>query len=315
MTNATKRRAARVLLRAAGLALCGLGLAAGPGLAQAPYAVINAAAASGPITIHQLRGNIWMLEGSGGNIGVLAGRDGLLLVDAGIAVSRDKIRAALQSINPGRIRYVIDTHWHWDHTDGNGWLRAAGATVIADRATAQRLTETIRVIEWEHTFTPIPPTELPNMIIGERKVLSFDGEEVLITSYAAGHTDTDLSVYFPAADVLATGDVWWNGYFPFIDYVTGGSIDGTIRSVEDTLVRVTEHTQIIPGHGRVGGRAELVAFRDMLMDVRAKVAALKAQSKSLEATIAAHPTAGYDEKWGTGVIGPALFTALVYRGV
>jgi glyoxylase-like metal-dependent hydrolase (beta-lactamase superfamily II) len=317
MTSATGWQPARALFRAASLVICGLGLASGPGLAQAqsPYARINAAAASGSITTHQLRGNIRVLEGSGGNIGVLPGPDGILLVDAGIAVSRDKIQAALHSINPGLIRYVIDTHWHWDHTDGNGWLRAAGATVISDRNTVKRLAETIRVVEWEHTFTPIPPAQLPNMIIEDRKVLKFNGEDVLITAYAAGHTDTDLSVYFPKADVMATGDVWWNGYFPFIDYVTGGSIDGAIRSAEDTLARVTDRTQIIPGHGPAGTRAELVAFRDMLVDVRAKVAALKQQGKSLEATIAAHPTADYDQKWGTGVIGPALFTALVYRGV
>ncbi len=299
------------------LLACGITFAAGPVLAEAPspYAQINAAAAASPITITRLRGNISVLQGSGGNIGVLAGRDGLLLVDAGIAVSRDKILAALASIQPGPVRYVINTHWHWDHTDGNGWLREAGATILADRNITKRLTETIRVVEWEHTFTPIPEAQLPNLLIDGQSVLPFDGEDIVIGAYASAHTDGDLSVYFPKADVLQTGDIFWNGYFPFIDYVTGGSIDGTIRSVEETLDRVTDHTQIVPGHGPVGNRADLLAFRNMLIDVRARVAALKRQGKSLADTIAARPTADHDQKWGTGVIGPELFTALVYRGV
>ena len=301
------------------LLACGITFAAGPVLAEtpSPYAQINAAAAASPITITRLRGNISVLQGSGGNIGVLAGRDGLLLVDAGIAVSRDKILAALASIQPGPVRYVINTHWHWDHTDGNGWLRAAGATIMADRNVIKRLTETIRVVEWEHTFTPIPEAQLPNLLIDidGQSVLPFDGEDIVIDSYADAHTDGDLSVYFPKADVLQTGDIFWNGYFPFIDYVTGGSIDGTIRSVEETLDRVTDHTQIVPGHGPVGNRADLLAFRNMLIDVRTRVAALKRQGKSLADTIAARPTADHDQKWGTGVIGPELFTALVYRGV
>jgi len=299
------------------LLACGITFAAGPVLAEAPspYAQINAAAAASPITITRLRGNISVLQGSGGNIGVLAGRDGLLLVDAGIAVSRDKILAALASIQPGPVRYVINTHWHWDHTDGNGWLREAGATILADRNITKRLTETIRVVEWEHTFTPIPEAQLPNLLIDGQSVLPFDGEDIMIGAYASAHTDGDLSVYFPKADVLQTGDIFWNGYFPFIDYVTGGSIDGTIRSVEETLDRVTDHTQIVPGHGPVGNRADLLAFRNMLIDVRARVAALKRQGKSLADTIAARPTADHDQKWGTGVIGPELFTALVYRGV
>jgi glyoxylase-like metal-dependent hydrolase (beta-lactamase superfamily II) len=299
------------------LLACGITFAAGPVLAEAPspYAQINAA--ESPITITRLRGNISVLQGSGGNIGVLAGRDGILLVDAGIAVSREKILAALNSIQPGPVRYVINTHWHWDHTDGNGWLRAAGATIMADRNVIKRLTETIRVVEWEHTFTPIPEAQLPNLLIDidGQSVLPFDGEDIVIDSYADAHTDGDLSVYFPKADVLQTGDIFWNGYFPFIDYETGGSIDGTIRSVEETLNRVSDHAQIVPGHGPVGNRAALLAFRNMLIDVRARVAALKRQGKSLADTIAARPTADYDQKWGTGVIGPELFTALVYRGV
>jgi glyoxylase-like metal-dependent hydrolase (beta-lactamase superfamily II) len=296
------------------LLFVGAMLASAPTLAS-PYSDINEAAASGPISVEHLRGNISILEGSGGNIGVLSGPNGLLMVDAGIAVSRRMIIDALHKIQPGKPRYVINTHWHWDHTDGNGWLRRMGATIIADRRAVRRLTQTIRVVEWEHTFTPIPKAELPNRIITGDKTMHFDGEALRIKHYGPGHTDGDMSVYFARADVLQTGDTFWNGVYPFIDYATGGSIDGAIRAANVNIAMVTDHTQVIPGHGPAGGRAELVAFRDMLVSIRDRVAALKSQGKSLSDVIAAKPTADYDAKWGGSVISGSLFTALVYRGV
>jgi glyoxylase-like metal-dependent hydrolase (beta-lactamase superfamily II) len=283
--------------------------------AASPYSDINAAAAANPVTVHPLRGHVSMLEGSGGNIGVLAGPDGLLMVDAGIAVSQQKIVAALRLIEPGKVRYVINTHWHWDHTDGNGWLRRTGATVIADRQVVRRLTQTIRIVEWEHTFTPVPQAELPNQVLSGDETLHMDGETVRIRHYQPGHTDGDMSVYFAKADVLQTGDTFWNGMYPFIDYVTGGSIDGAIRAANANLAMAGADTVVIPGHGPVGNRAQLIEFRDMLVAIRAKVAALKAKGNSLEQVLAAKPTASYDAKWGTSVINGPLFTSLVYRGV
>lgn len=286
-------------------------------LAQAPtpYDRINASAAASPIIVHPVRSNISMLEGSGGNIGVLAGPDGMLMVDAGIAVSRQKIVDALRGIGPAPLRYAVLTHWHWDHSDGDAWVRGSGASIIATRNAVERLTETIRVEEWAHTFTPIAPEELPDIVIDEGTTLALNDETVVVRPYHAGHTDGDLSVYFVKAHVLQTGDTWWNGSFPFIDYVGGGSIDGAIAAADKNLTLVTDHTVIIPGHGPIGNRSDLVAFRTMLADVREKVAALKGQGKSLEQVIAAHPTAGFDSKWGTGIIDGALFTALVLRGV
>jgi glyoxylase-like metal-dependent hydrolase (beta-lactamase superfamily II) len=301
-------------LTSAVLAATAAALAAAPAAAS-PYSDINAAAAASPITVHSLRRHVSMLEGSGGNIGVLAGPDGLLMVDAGIAVSQPKIVAALRSINPGKVRYVVNTHWHWDHTDGNGWLRRTGATVIADKQAVRRLTQTIRVVEWEHTFTPIPPAELPNQVLSGDRTLLMDGETVRIRHYRPGHTDGDMSVYFAKADVLQTGDTFWNGMYPFIDYVTGGSIDGAMRAANANLAMAGANTVVIPGHGPVGNRAQLIEFRDMLVAIRARVAALKARGYSLQQVLAAKPTASYDAKWGTSVINGALFTTLVYRGV
>lgn len=280
-----------------------------------PYSDINQAATSGTVTVHRLRGGVSMLEGSGGNISVLADPKGLLLVDTGIAVSRAKIETALKSLSPAPLRYAVDTHWHWDHTDGNGWVRHRGAAVFASRSTVQHLRHTIRVEEWDHTFPPVPPRDLPNVIVTSERRLRVGRERVHMRPYGSGHTDGDLAVYFEKADVLATGDTFWNGAYPFIDYVAGGGIDGAIRQADANLAMAGPHTLIIPGHGPVADRQDARAFRDMLVEVRGRVAALKGQGKSLSETQAARPTADFDAHWGGSVISGALFTALVYRGV
>ncbi len=288
---------------------------ASAGAQQTPYDMINHAAATSPIVVHHLRDGVSVLEGSGGNIGVLTGPNGKLMVDCGIAVSQAKIEHALAQLGPGQLRYAILTHWHWDHSDGDGWVRRTGATLIADKLAVQRLTQTIRVVEWGHTFTPIPPKDLPNSVLTGDKLLRLNGETVRIRHYRPGHTDGDLSVMFDRADILQTGDTFWNGMYPFIDYVTGGSIDGAIAAANANIAMIGPHTLVIPGHGPVGNRASLAAFRDMLVSIRGRVAALKAQGKSLEDVQAARPTANFDAKWGGSVISGKLFTALVYRGV
>jgi glyoxylase-like metal-dependent hydrolase (beta-lactamase superfamily II) len=283
--------------------------------AASPVDKINDAAAKAEITVEKLRGNISVLFGSGGNIIVLTGHDGTFLVDAGIAVSRARIQAALSQISDGPVKFLVNTHWHWDHTDGNEWVHNLGATIIAHENVLKRLSATTRVEEWNHTFQPWPTGGRPTVVFKTEKTLNFDGETIVLKSYGVGHTDGDVSVYFTNADVLALGDNFWNGYYPFIDNGVGGGIDGMIRWVNASLASVTDKTIIIPGHGPVGNRAQLVEFRDMLLTVRENVASLKKQGKSLEEVIAAKPTADYDEKWGAYVIDGALFTRLVYAGV
>jgi glyoxylase-like metal-dependent hydrolase (beta-lactamase superfamily II) len=256
-----------------------------------------------------------LLEGSGGNVGILTGPEGFFMVDTGIAVSRDKIREALKTLGPGPLRYAVNTHWHWDHADGNAWVREAGATVIASSNTEARLGQTIRVAEWQHTFTPNRLQDRPNLLLRGPKTIKLNGEAILIRPYVPGHTDGDVSVYFPKADVLQVGDTWWNGQYPFIDYVAGGSIDGAIRLANANIAMAKPSTIVIPGHGPVGTRAQLIAFRDMLVTVRKRVADLKARGMSLEQVLRQKPTSDLDGKWGASLIDGALFTKLVYRGV
>jgi glyoxylase-like metal-dependent hydrolase (beta-lactamase superfamily II) len=296
------------------LAIAVAGLAPGRADAEAvsPVVKINQAAAEAEITVQPLRSNVSVLMGSGGNITVLTGSDGKLLVDAGIAVSRPKIEAALDRISDAPIKYLIDTHWHWDHTDGNAWVHQKGATIIAHENTLKRLSATTRVEDWSFTFQPWPVDARPTVTFKTEKRLRFDGETIVLRSYGPGHTDTDLTVQLEKADVVALGDIFWNGVYPFIDIATGGSIDGAIRLVNRSLAHVTDRTIIVPGHGPVGDRAQLIEFRDMLVAVRRNVARLKKQGKSLDEVIAAKPTAAFDAKFGGFVIDPAFFTRLVF---
>jgi glyoxylase-like metal-dependent hydrolase (beta-lactamase superfamily II) len=277
--------------------------------------MIYGEAAKAEIAVHKLRGNVSVLQGSGGNVAVLTGPDGKLLVDAGITATKPRIVQALDSLDNKPIKRLINTHWHFDHCDGNAWVHEAGATILAHTNTRKHLAATQRVEDWDYNFPPAPAGGLPSELVASDKTLHHNGATLSLKVFQPAHTDSDLSVYFTEADVLHTGDIWWNGIYPFIDYSTGGSIDGTIRAVEETLAMTTDKTIIVPGHGPIGTRGQLVEFRDMLVAIRGTVAALKAKGLSLDDAIKAKPTATFDAKWGQFVIGPALFTRVVYEGV
>ena len=277
--------------------------------------LIRKDAATARITVQPLRRNVSVLMGSGGNIAVFSGRDGKLLVDAGITASRPRIIEALAAISPAPIKQLINTHWHFDHTDGNAWLNSAGANILAHENTRKHLSMDTRVEGWDFTFPTSPAAALPTTVFATECDLYFNDAAVHLKRYAPAHTDSDISVHFADADILHVADTWWNGYYPFIDYSTGGSINGMIQATEANLARVTDKTIIIPGHGPVGNRAALAEYRDMLAAIRDNVAALKKQGKSVSEAAAAKPTAAYDAKWGGFVIKPDAFTELVYAGV
>jgi glyoxylase-like metal-dependent hydrolase (beta-lactamase superfamily II) len=267
------------------------------------------------ITAQTLRGKVTALLGSGGNIGVLAGADGKLIIDSGYSTSRAKITEALTKLSADPIKHLVNTHWHFDHCDGNEWMHADGATILAHENTRKHLAGTTRVDAWDFTFPPSPAGALPGEVMDKEKTLRLNGETILLNYYGPSHTDGDISAYFADADILHCGDTWWNGHYPFIDYSTGGHINGMIKAAEANLARTSEKTIVIPGHGKIGGKAELKEYRDMLVTIRDRVAALKKDGKSLDEAIAAKVTAAYDPKWATSFTTGDVFTKLVYQGL
>lgn len=278
---------------------------------QSPVNLIIGEARKNPIVTQPLRGNLTLLDGSGGNIILVHGKGGNLLVDAGIDVSREKILAKVD----GPLEYLINTHWHFDHASGNEWVHAAGAKIIAHENTKKRLSQRITVEDWNYTFPPSPAGALPGKVFTKEHTVDFHGQQIHLKYYGPAHTDSDISVFFPDVDVLHVADTWWNGFYPFIDYNTGGSIDGMIRAANANVQNTTDKTLIVPGHGPVGNKAALTEYRDMLVAIREQVAKLKQGGMSMQEAIAAKPTKAFDAKWGNFVIGPDLFTKLVYKGL
>jgi glyoxylase-like metal-dependent hydrolase (beta-lactamase superfamily II) len=273
-------------------------------------------AATAKVTIQNLRRNISVLLGAGGNIAVLTGPDGKLVIDAEIVTARPNVSKALAQINADPIKQLINTHWHFDHTGGNEWLHQAGAAILAHENTRKHLSkDTFVGGNFQYKFPAAPAGAIPSTVFNDEHTLHINNTTLALKHYMPAHTDSDISVYFSEADILHAGDTFWNRDYPFIDYWTGGSIDGQIRAAEANIAKVTSKTIVIPGHGAVGTKADLILFRDVLIDIREKVAALKKQGKPLPEVIAAKPSARYDKEWGNLFQNPANFIALVYQGV
>jgi glyoxylase-like metal-dependent hydrolase (beta-lactamase superfamily II) len=284
---------------------------------QSLVEIMRNGAAESKLSVEALRGGVHVIIGSGGNIGVLAGPDGKLLVDGGLAGSKAKVQAELAKLGGGPVKHLVNTHWHFDHTDGNQWLHEdAGATIIAHENTVKYLTHATRVEDWKFTFPPVAKGAVPTEVVKKDHAIKINGTTVALDYYGApGHTDGDLSAYFPDADVVHTGDTFWNGHYPFIDYGAGGSIGGMMHACEVTLGRITDKTLVIPGHGPVAKKSDLSEFRDTLASVRDAVAKLKKEGKSADEAVAAKPTKSFDEKYGGFVVTPEHMTRLAYAGV
>jgi glyoxylase-like metal-dependent hydrolase (beta-lactamase superfamily II) len=272
-------------------------------------------AATAKIAVQPLRRNITVLLGAGGNIAVLTGPDGKLLVDAEIKTAQTKVSEALASINADPIKQLINTHWHFDHTGGNDWVHQAGASILAQENTRKHLLKDTWVEGWHYNFLAPSAGAVPSTVFAEDHTVHANNSTLVLKHYLPAHTDSDISVHFTEADVFHTGDTFWNRNYPFIDYSTGGSIDGTIRAAETNIATVTDKMIVIPGHGVVGARADLILFRDVMAELRGKVAALKKQGRTLAETLAAKPGARTDEEWGNGFINPTRFVTSVYQGV
>ena len=267
-----------------------------------------------PVT-SKLTDQIHMISGPGGNIGVLTWSDGKLAVDSGIAGASDAILGQMAALGSQPLRLLINTHWHFDHTDGNESFRKNGALVIAHENVRKRMGTPQEIDFFRAHIPPSPGTALPQVTFPDQTSLSLDNEEVRVFHVEPAHTDTDSIIHFVNSNVIHGGDLVFSGFFPFIDYSTGGKINGMIQAADRIIGLSDANTRIIPGHGPVMGVEYMKRYRDMMTDVRDAVLRLKNQGKDLNGAIAAKPADKYAEVWGKGLLPPDQFTRVVYSSL
>ena len=275
-------------------------------------ATFRAQIGAAPIQTQPLAENVTMLSGPGGNVVVLQGADGKLVVDTFVQPAWPKLKEALAALGNAPVHVVIDTHWHLDHVDNNAPLHAAGATVIAHENTKKRLSEPHHLPFLELDMPPSPPTSFPQRTFADSHALSFGGETLALAHFAPAHTDTDIYVHFPRENVLHVGDIFFNGRYPFIDGSTGGAINGMVAAAEKALSLADKDTKIVPGHGALATKADLLTYRDMLATARDRVQKLKSEGKSLTEAVAARPLTDLEATWGKGRFNGDTFVQIVY---
>ena len=262
-----------------------------------------------------LGNQIYVLQGEGGNITVALGEDGALVIDSQFAPLYSKIKAAIAAITSKPVRYLVITHFHRDHTGGAEAFGRDGATIVAHESVKVRMAEGTRNGLTGNIVPPAPEIALPKVTYKDAMMLSLQGRAAELHHSAAVHTDGDTYVYFPDADVLATGDIVFLGRYPNIDFAYRGSIDGMIRGVDELINFAKETTTIIPGHGPVGTRANMREYREMLVVARERIAKLKAAGKNEDEIVAAKPNADYDGRYGLDERSNGNFIRVVYRSL
>lgn len=277
-----------------------------------PVAALRAMLGAAPIQTSKLADNLTLLSGPGGNVVVLNGPDGKFVIDTFVAPAWPKLKEILDGMSSAPLKYVIDTHWHLDHTDNNAALHAAGATVLAHENTKERMAEPHEMVPMGLKVPASPQEALPQQTFHDNYKLQANGETLTLKYMPPAHTDTDIYIHFQKANVLHCGDIFFNGLYPFIDGGTGGSTAGMIAGANVLLGLADNDTKIVPGHGPLGNKADLVKFRDMLSTALDRVQKLKSAGKSMQESVAAKPFADLDPTWGKGHFNGDMFVQIVY---
>lgn len=274
-----------------------------------------------PPNTQRLGEDVTMFSGPGGSVVVLNGPDGKFVVDTFVAPAWPRLKESLDGLGNAPVKCVIDTHWHFDHTDNNAPLRAAGATVVAHENTKKRMSEPHDLpvlyrgpdgaLAGLH-FDPSPAEALPQQTFCASHKLQANGESLALQHVAPAHTDTDIYIHFERADVIQMGDLFFNWMYPYIDPSTGGKIAGTIAAADKILSLAGNHTKIVAGHGPLGSKADLTKYRDMLVTSRHRIEKLKSAGKSAREAVAEKPFADLDPVWGNGIINSEQWVQIVY---
>ncbi len=256
--------------------------------------------------------NVYMITGQGGNIGLSIGEDGAILIDDQFGRLTERILKTVAELTPEPVRFVVNTHWHGDHTGGNQKMAEAGAIIVAHENVRLAMSTEHFMATFNRTVAASADEALPVVTFTESMTFHFNGDDIRVQHVDPAHTDGDAIVIFRDANVIHMGDTYFNGMYPFIDVSTGGSIAGMIAAADTALDLANDKTQFIPGHGPVSGVAELRAGRAMLQAVHERVGTLITQGKSRDEVIAAAPTRDFDEKWGNGFLDPPKWVGIVY---
>jgi cyclase len=277
-----------------------------PGLAQQNPVKVEAS---------KVADNIYMITGQGGNIGLLTGAEGSFLIDDQFAPLTDKILEVIKSVGGDVPKFLINTHFHGDHTGGNENLGRAGTLIMSHHAVRERLLNGSYIGAFGMKSEPAGKAALPVVTYSENMHLHLNGETMNIVHVPSAHTDGDSFVVFENANVVHAGDLFFNGFFPFIDAAHGGSVKGVIAGVERMLALTDDSSKIIAGHGPLGNRAELQSYRDMLATVYERLLAFKNQGVSAEDAIAKAPLADLEADWGGGIFSVDKWIGIVYPAV
>jgi glyoxylase-like metal-dependent hydrolase (beta-lactamase superfamily II) len=278
-----------------------------PGTAQQDFSSVE-------IRVTRVADGIYMLMGSGGSIGLSVGADGAFIVDDQFAPLTDKIKAAISTVTDEPVRWVLNTHWHGDHTGGNENMGSGGALIVAHDNVYKRMNPA-EFADLVGNSQQSPAAALPVVTFDRTLALHWNDEDVFSFHVENSHTDGDVIVFYRGANVVHMGDTFFNGTYPFIDVDSGGNVEGMIASSRRVLGMIDGNTRLIPGHGELAGRAELAAYRDMLTAVRDRVARLIREGRSQDQAVAANPTASFDSDWETSEAGTERFVRLVYRSL
>lgn len=266
------------------------------------------------VRVEPVAGNIYALFAQGGNIGVSVGEDGVFMIDDQYAPLTAKIIAAIATLSDQPVRFLINTHYHGDHTGGNENMGKAGTVIIGHDNIRARLQA--RPLGQSGGWTEEGGRHgLPVITFNAEMSFHLNGDEARAVHFANGHTDGDSLIHFKGANVIHMGDLMFNGLYPYIDVDAGGSVDGMLAAYEAAIAMSDADTKIIPGHGPLSDRAGMMANRDMIQTVRDRVAAMIAEGKSMDEIVAAAPSAEFDEDYTWSFIGPERFVRSVYNSL
>jgi cyclase len=261
----------------------------------------------------KVAGNVYMLEGAGGNIGVSVGSDGILIVDDQFAPLADKIKAALKSLGEGKLKFILNTHWHGDHTGGNV-VFGPEAPIIAHDNVRKRLASEQKSEVFKQTFPASPKEALPVITFGQSLSVHFNGEEIRVIHFPQGHTDGDSVIFFTNSNVVHMGDDFFAGRFPFVDLESGGSVEGLTKNISDILAKLPANVKLIPGHGPISSIDDLKLYHRMLVETTDVVRKKMTAGKTLD-QIKKEGLPDEWKTWGSGFIKNDLWIEIVYRSL